>query len=411
MTATTPLWRQAFDAVERRVAAGAEAMVATDRFADVAASTARATAPMARLVPAPRTPSPQQTVAWVGGQIDRSLHRTRNAVRFLTGFDEPELATTPKDVVWERDRARLYRYHSAQRRHTTPLLLTMSLVSTPKVFDLRPSTSFISYLLQAGFDVYLLDWGIADERDAGSHLDTYIDGYLPGAVEAITELTGVEQIDVLGYCFGGVLALLYAASQPERVRRLAVMAAPVDWSHMGPLVAMTQHGRLEPEELFDRTGNVPASAIKNGFTMLQPTVTIAGYASLLQHLDNDAFVEQFRAVGAWADDHVPFPGACFADLTRALARDNTLLNGNTPVGDRRVDLADITSPLLCLVADKDHICPPSAAEPVLDLVSSEHRRLVSVPAGHVGLVMSRTASKVALPALIDWFTSDLGEPS
>ena len=57
MTATTstPLWRQAFDAVERRVAAGAEAMVATDRFADAAAAATRATAPVTRLVPAPRT--------------------------------------------------------------------------------------------------------------------------------------------------------------------------------------------------------------------------------------------------------------------------------------------------------------------------------------------------------------------
>ncbi len=207
-----------------------------------------------------------------------------------------------------------------------------------------------------------------------------------------------------------MLALLYAASQPDRVPRLAVMAAPVDWSHMGPLVAMTRHGRLEPEELFD-TGNVPAAAMKNGFIMLQPTAKVAGYASLLQHLDNDAFVEQFRAVGAWVDEHVPFPGACFADLTRALGRDNTLVSMATPLGDRTVDLANITSPLLCVVADKDHICPPAAAEAVLDLIGSEHGRLVRIPAGHIGLIISRTASEISLPALVDWLTIERGGTS
>ena len=88
-------------------------------------------------------------------------------------------------------------------------------------------------------------------------------------------------------------------------------------------------------------------------------------------------------------------------------RDNTLIGGATPVGERTVDLADITSPLLCVVADNDHICPPAAASPVVDLVSSDTTRLVRIPAGHIGLIISRTASKIILPALVDWLTSDL----
>ena len=88
-------------------------------------------------------------------------------------------------------------------------------------------------------------------------------------------------------------------------------------------------------------------------------------------------------------------------------RDNTLTNGATPVGDRTVDLANITSPLLCVVADNDHICPPDAATPVVDLVGSDTTRVVAIPAGHIGLIISRTASKITLPALVDWLTSDL----
>jgi polyhydroxyalkanoate synthase len=403
----TPRWKRAFDAVERQVAGRAEHTVGTDRFADAMTRAARVSAPATRLVPARLPVSPDRAAVWVGGQIDRALHRTRNGLKVLTGFDEPELASTAREVVWERDRAKLYRYHSAQRRHATPVLLTMSLVSTADVFDLRPHTSFVAYLLQAGFDVFLLDWGVADERDANNGLDTYVDHYLPQAVDATTALTGTDDVDIIGYCLGGVLAMLYTATHPQRVRRLVVMASPVDWTNMGPLVALTQNGRLEPEELFDSTGNVPAATIKGAFTMLQPTAKVAGYASLAQHLDNDAFVEQFRSVGAWADAHVPFPGACFAELTRALVRENALVKGCTPVGERTVDLVDITSPLLCVVAENDHICPPAAADPVVDLVGSRITRLVRIRAGHIGLMVSRSASKVTLPALVDFLTEEL----
>ncbi len=58
------------------------------------------------------------------------------------------------------------------------------------------------------------------------------------------------------------------------------------------------------------------------------------------------------------------------------------------------------------MADNDHICPPAAATPVVDLVSSDTTRVVRVPAGHIGLIISRTASKITLPALVDWLTSE-----
>ncbi|MGA9277505.1 alpha/beta fold hydrolase, partial [Ilumatobacter sp.] len=218
-----PLWKQAFDAVERPVANLSEQVTHSEAFADNMARAVRSSSSATRRLPVvPRTPD--QIAGWLGKQLDRGLHRTRNGLKVLTGFDAPPLATSPHTVVWERDRAQLRRYDSTQRRHETPLLLVMSLVSTSKLFDLRPHNSFVAYLLQAGFDVYLLDWGLADERDAANDLATYVDHYIVGAVEAISELIGEEQVDVVGYCFGGDLALLHAASYPDSVRRLCVIA-------------------------------------------------------------------------------------------------------------------------------------------------------------------------------------------
>jgi polyhydroxyalkanoate synthase len=86
--------------------------------------------------------------------------RTRNGLKHVAGVRVPEVGCSPKDVVWSRDKARLYRYHSDRRTLSPPLLLVMSLVSKPYVLDLRPGNSFIEALVAAGFDVYALDWGV-----------------------------------------------------------------------------------------------------------------------------------------------------------------------------------------------------------------------------------------------------------
>ena len=36
-----------------------------------------------------------------------------------------------------------------------------------------------SILLDQGFDVFMLDWGVPDERDADNSFETYVDEYMP----------------------------------------------------------------------------------------------------------------------------------------------------------------------------------------------------------------------------------------
>ena len=113
-----------------------------------------------------------------------------------------------------------------------------------------------------------------------------------------------------GYCLGGVLAMLYACGHEDAaVRNLILMATPADFHQMGPMVAALREGRLNPEELIDETGNVPADVLYSGFFMIAPTTPIAQYATLLENLWNDEFVEGYQAMAQWSRDHVPFPGA------------------------------------------------------------------------------------------------------
>ena len=108
---------------------------------------------------------------------------------------------------------------------------------------------------------------------------------------------GARYSDGTSVVTSGVMAALYAAGHQEvNVRNLILMATPFDFSQMGAMVALLREGRLDPDELLDETGNVPADALYSGFYMLAPTSDVAQKATLLENLWNDEFVEGFQAM-------------------------------------------------------------------------------------------------------------------
>jgi polyhydroxyalkanoate synthase subunit PhaC len=337
--------------------------------------------------------SPALSPADVLGRVERDVRRAaargRNGLRYAAGTSRPKVGRTPKDVVWRRHKAELWRYRNDDVRHRPPVVIVHSLVSRSYVLDLYPGNSAIAFLLAQGLDVFLVDWGVADEAEAANTLETYTEGYLPEAVAAACEAAGSDDVTLLGYCFGGVLSLLAASRLP--LRNLVLMATPVDFEGMRAITALVREGRLEPHDLIDATGNVPPEAVENAFRLLKPTAEYSQYANLWQHLWNDQYVEGYQAMGQWTRDHVPFPGAAFRQTVEQLVRGNGLMQR---------DLSEITVPVLNVMAERDHIVPLPAAEPVARLLpQTEELRLA---AGHVGLVAGRSAAKVTLPGIANW---------
>jgi polyhydroxyalkanoate synthase subunit PhaC len=287
------------------------------------------------------------------------------------------------------------------------VVIVHSLVSRSYILDLRPGNSTVEFLVDAGLDVFMLDWGVPDERDADNTLETYIDGYLPRALAAVRRETGCHEVTLAGYCLGGVLAMLYAAGRPDAaVRNLILMATPIDFTAMGPMVAALREGRLDAGDLVDETGNVPADALYAGFYMLAPTTDIAQKATLLEHLWNDEFVEAYQAMAQWTRDHVPFPGAIFRQVVEQLVRENVLMTGAIRLGDRVVQLADVRGDVLVAVAERDGVVPAAATEPALRLVGDPCRReALRLPGGHVTFGAGKAARKHTMPRLAEWITA------
>jgi class III poly(R)-hydroxyalkanoic acid synthase PhaC subunit len=218
------------------------------------------TTPVARPPAAPLTLFP-----WLSS-IDRALR----VAEATTDTRHAPVGQTAKRVVWARNQMQLFRYDArAAVQHPVPLLLVHSLVSRPYILDLIPGNSFVEFLLDQGFDVYLTDWGVPTAADASLALEDYVLDFLPTMVEAVRTASGAAQVSLLGYCMGGLLTLLYAATHPgSPVRNLLSLATPVDFDQLGLQGIWAR--QLDVDRLVAHYGNIPAAVVQRSFQLLKP---------------------------------------------------------------------------------------------------------------------------------------------
>jgi polyhydroxyalkanoate synthase len=183
------------------------------------------------------------------------------------------------------------------------------------------------------------------------------------------------------------------------------MATPVDFAHMGPMAAVFGEGGLDPDSVLGDDGNVPAAVIQQGFRTLNPTADVTRYVTLWEKLWDDEYVAAYQAMTGWSQHHIPFPGAAFRQTVDMLIRGNGMIADRIWLGGDRVHLADVACPFLSVVAERDNIVPLAAAAPLIDLVGSDDRHELRLPAGHIGLVVGRTAKKTTVPTIIGFLES------
>ncbi|MHB8576707.1 MAG: alpha/beta fold hydrolase [Dehalococcoidia bacterium] len=344
-------------------------------------------------------------------ELQRSLLQSIRTFEVLTARDEAKVGQTPKDVIWKRGVSALYHYRATTETvHPLPLLMVHSLISKPYILDLIPGNSFIEYLVSQGFDVYLIDWGTPRPEDKELRLESYALDLIPAVIEIMQETSDSEDFSLFGYCMGGLLALLYAATHPDApLRNLVTLATPVDFKQMGLNTVWTDQATFDVDKLVDTFGNVPANMLMQSFRMLKPAseVSPVKYVNLWQNVLNDRFVAQYRAFDQWTTDHIPFPGECFRQTNTELMKGNKLVTGELELTGKPAALANITCSFLTVAAQADHIVPLAATEGLIDMVGSTDKEFVVMPGGHVGLAAGRKAVQTLWPKVAAW----LGERS
>ena len=338
---------------------------------------------------------------YVSAIAGRQVRRVVNGLRLAAGLDRPGVGCTPRTVIWSRGRASLMHYTAGADAGRPAILLVPSLINRSHIWDLRHGESFVEHLLGAGYDVLCLDWGQPDARDARNTMSTYVDDYMMAAVAAATRRCASVPI-VIGHCFGGLMALLWAASTEQQPPALITLAAPTNWDEVGPLSWLTRQGRIEPEDVLDETGNVPPAAMLAAFQMIRPLGDLVSYVTLLDRLDDREATQAIWALMAWARGHIPFPGATFVEMIRKLSRENSLTTGKVAFGGHIRELSSITAPFLNVYGSRDHVAPPESVKPLTELVGSNTAEERELNAGHIGLLVGSTMRRKTIPTVVDW---------
>ena len=330
--------------------------------------------------------------------------------KFKQGLDttqswKPHIGQTPHTVVWQEGKLRLLHYPAQGKKICeTPLLIVFSLINRSYILDLKPGKSIVERMTQLGFDVYLIDWGETGAADQFLTLDDYVNRYMWRVVKTVKEQSGQPDVSMLGYCMGGTMAGMYAALYPEDIRNLILMAAPFDFTHKdGLLMQWTDRQHFNVDKLVASMGNIPPWFLQSSFTMLKPMQNMLDkYVKFYENIENKAFVDDFLTLEYWLNDNIPLSGQVYKQFVEDCFQHNRLIHNRMKLGAHTVHLDNIECPVLTIIAQHDHLVPPTASTPLHDVISSKDKDMFVFPAGHIGLSVSGRAMKDLWPRVGQW---------
>ncbi|MBI4368618.1 MAG: alpha/beta fold hydrolase [Elusimicrobia bacterium] len=313
------------------------------------------------------------------------------------------LWATPHRVIWRQGKV-LLRHFPSQRTGALPVLMVFALVNRPYILDLYPGRSVIESLNHGGLDIYLIDWGVPDRSDRFNTLEDYVYGVIPDCAALVRRRSGHSTISMLGYCMGGTLALMYASLMPQGLKKLALMAAPVDFHVSESLLGLWSSPQILPvNEVARAFGNIPAWMLEWGFQWMRPLHNMFDkYVQRHQNKSDREFVAFFKAMERWIHDGVNIPGAVFEEFVRECYQKNNLIKSRLSLADERVHLNHIQCPVLNLMAAEDHLVPPASSRSLEKILNKQVTNW-EFPVGHIGLAVSAMAHRRVWPKVARWF--------
>jgi polyhydroxyalkanoate synthase len=350
-----------------------------------------------------------------------------NGLNLIEGFEkikcgmelflEPpdfSVGTTPSEIVYTEDKMKLIHYIPAvEKPHPVPVLIVYALVNRYYILDLQPDKSVIKKLLDEGFDVYIIDWGYPSGVDRYLTIDDYVNGYINNAVDMIREGSGLDKITLLGVCQGGTFSVMYAALHPEKVKNLVALVAPVNFDTDKGLLHLWAKS-LDVDRIVDYYGIVPGDFLNSGFLLTDPfRLMIDKYVGLFERFENEPCdaacklrneetVKNFLRMEKWIFDSPDQAGETFRQFFKDCYQKNLLIKNKMEIDGKKINLKNITMPLLNVMAEFDHLVPNDASKPLYDAVSSSDKEMLVFPTGHIGIFVGSKSQKEVCPRIAEW---------
>ncbi len=320
-------------------------------------------------------------------------------------LENVEVGQTPREVVYEENKLKLLHYEpKTEDQHNTPILIVYALINKPYILDLQPDRSVVQTLLEAGFDVYMIDWGEPSKLDRSLTLDDYVNRYIDNCVDEVCERSDVDAINILGYCMGGTMSVMYSALHPKKVENLALMASGLCFTGDGGVLELWGADEYyDPSRVTETFDNVPAEFLDIGFALMDPVANnVTKYVRFYDNMDDDGFVENFARMERWLGEGIDVAGNAYEQFIEDIYQDNQLIENELHLNGTHVDITNLEMPVLQIVAEYDHLIPPEASKPFNEAIPSEDTEIMEFATGHIGMSVSSRSHAELWPDVCEW---------
>lgn len=269
------------------------------------------------------------------------------------------IATTPGAVVFENDLMQLIQYTpTTSTVAERPILLVPPCINKYYLMDLQPENSFVRYIVEQGFTVFLISWRSATSEQGHYTWDDYIEMGPIKALSIVRDITGAKKPNVLGFCIGGpiicsALAVLKARGE-DPVESLTLMTALLDYSEPGEIGALVTESTIAAyDATIGKRGVMKGRDLASVFSALRANDLIWQYV-----VNNYLKGEKPKPFDLlyWNSDSTNLPGPCFTWYVRNMYLNNSLrVPGKLTMLGEKIDLGRITVPSYIMAAREDHL--------------------------------------------------------
>jgi polyhydroxyalkanoate synthase len=295
------------------------------------------------------------------------------------------LATTPGEVILRNELLELIQYAPVTPKvWKRPLLITPPQINKYYALDLSPDKSMVRFLVESGIQVFCVSWRnpTAAHRDWG--LDSYV-AALDEAVDAAREVTGSDDISMMGSCSGGITSTAYFAtlgSAAEKIRNMVLAVClldpnTADESAFGCL--MTPETMRAAKESSRLRGLVDGHELARMFAWMRPNDLIWNY-----WVNNYLLGNQPPAFDIlyWNADTTRLPARLHGDYLDLYFTNPFVNAGKLSLNEKSIDMSKVKADCYVVAGATDHITPWKGVHKTAQIMG-EHATFVLSNSGHL----------------------------
>jgi polyhydroxyalkanoate synthase subunit PhaC len=271
------------------------------------------------------------------------------------------LATTPGGVVFRNELLELIQYSpTTPNVRKRPLVITPPQINKYYALDLSPDKSMVRFLLDSGIQVFCVSWRNPTTAHREWGLDTYV-AALDEAVDVARDVTGSDDISMMGSCSGGITSTAYFATLgsagQQKIRNMVLAVClldpnAADESAFGCLMTPeTMHAAKEASRL---RGMVDGHELARMFAWMRPNDLIWNY-----WVNNYLLGNQPPAFDIlyWNADTTRLPAGLHGDYLDLYFTNPFLNAGKLTLNGKTIDMSRTRVDSYVIAGMTDHITP------------------------------------------------------